>query len=123
VIHAPRALHRALERSFIAQIAFYTLNREILQSRQIATGANQHAHGISGSDKLPRDVASHESRGASYERGHKEWETRSCRAVISRQVLQVRLRATNLAAFEEALEILALRKPQRRFTTSDAFIA
>jgi hypothetical protein len=38
-------------------------------------------------------------------------------------MLQEWLRATNIAAFKEALRILALRKPQRRFTTSDAFIA
>jgi hypothetical protein len=38
-------------------------------------------------------------------------------------MLQVRLRATKLAAFEEALKILALQKPQRRFTASDARIA
>jgi hypothetical protein len=42
--------------------------------------------------------------------------------VVSRQILQVRPRATNMATFAEALEILALRKPQRRFTTSDALI-
>jgi hypothetical protein len=42
--------------------------------------------------------------------------------VISRQILQARLRATNTVAFAEALKILALRKPQRRFTTSDALI-
>ncbi|HXN29739.1 MAG TPA: hypothetical protein VN902_21625 [Candidatus Acidoferrales bacterium] len=43
------------------------------------------------------------------------------RAAISRQILQL-LRTTNLAAFAEALKILALRKPQRRFTTSEALI-
>jgi hypothetical protein len=38
-------------------------------------------------------------------------------------MLQVRLRATNIAAFAEALKIVALRKPQRRFTASEARIA
>jgi hypothetical protein len=36
---------------------------------------------------------------------------------------QVRLRATNIAAFAEALKILALQKPQRRFTASEVRIA
>jgi hypothetical protein len=38
-------------------------------------------------------------------------------------MLQVRPRATNIAAFEEALKILALQKPQRRCTASEARIA
>jgi hypothetical protein len=122
VIHALHALHRALEGNVIAQIACHTLDRQIFQYREIARGANQHAHGIAGSDKLPRDVASHETRGARYQRNHKEWRTRSSRAAVSRQILQVRLRATNMAALAKALEILALRKPQRRFTTSEALI-
>jgi hypothetical protein len=121
VIHALHAPHRAIERSAIAQIAFYALDRQIIQYREIASGANQHAHRIAGSDKLPRDVASHEARGAGYKRSHKDWQTRLSRAAISRQILQL-LRTTNLAAFAEALKILALRKPQRRFTTSEALI-
>jgi hypothetical protein len=116
------ALHRTIERSAIAQIAFYTLDRQSLQYRKIAGGANQHAHRSAGSDKLPRDVASHETRGAGYKSSHKDRQTRSSRVAISQQILQVRLHASDIAAFAEALKILALRKPQRRFTTSGALI-
>jgi hypothetical protein len=115
-------LHRAIKRSAIAEIAFYSLDRQIFQHREVASGANQHAHRIAGSDKLPRDVASHETRGAGYKRSHKDWQIRSSRAAISQQILQVRLGAINVAAFAEALKILALRKPQRRFTTCGALI-
>jgi hypothetical protein len=119
-LHAP---HRAIKRSAIAQIAFYTLDRQIFQYGEVARGANQHAHRIAGSDKLPRDVASHETRGAGYKSRHRDWLTRSSRAAISLQILRARLRAINIAAFAEALKILALRKPQRRFTTSGALIS
>jgi hypothetical protein len=123
VIHAPYALHRALQRSPIAQITFDRLDLQSIQYREITAGAHQHAHPLARSDKLPRNVATHESRGAGYQSSHKDRQIRSCRAIFSRQISQERLRATNIAAFENASKSIAPRKPQRRFTTSKARIA
>jgi hypothetical protein len=123
VIHAPYAPHRALERCPVAQIAFDRLDLQSIQNREITAGAHQHPHCLARSDKLPRNVATHESRGAGYQSSHNDGQTQSCRAVFSWQISRVRLRATNIAAFENALKSIAPRKPQRRFTTSKARIA
>jgi hypothetical protein len=116
-------MHRALERSSIAQIALDRLDRNAFQHREVTAAPHQHAHCISGSDKLPRNVAPHESRGAGYQSSHKDEQIRSCQAIFSRQISRVRLRATNIAAFENALKIIPPRKPERRFTTIEERIA
>jgi hypothetical protein len=51
------------------------------------------------------------------------WRTGIDAAIFSLRIREVRLPATGIAALGDALEMLALRKPQRRFTTSKARIA
>ena len=123
VKHPPRTLHRTIERSRIPQIPFHRFDGQAFQNRQITRASNQHANSIAGSDKLPCDVATHESRRAGHERSHKVWQTGIDAAIFSLRIREVRLRATGIAALGDALKMLALRKPQRRFATSKARIA
>ena len=102
---------------------FHRLDGQAFQNRQITRAPDQHANGMAGSDKLARNVATHESRRAGHERSHKVWRTGIDAAIFSPRIREVRLPATGISALGDALEMLALRKPQRRFTTSKARIA
>jgi hypothetical protein len=82
VENALDAVHGAVERSGVAEVAFQAIERQPFERLQIAVAANQDTNRMACGDKLPGDMASDEACGAGYERGHKMRKTSEALIII-----------------------------------------